>query len=181
MNDLRRSQLRELALLNGTLRENDGPRCSNCGANTHRSWQCPDKPNVTNNVFCTNCNGAGHIAKDCKERPATENVNTAKIDEEYLSLMAELGEAPPASSSSATSAPKATSNHLAVEANSSHATTSDNGWNNGNSNSGTDATASASNGSAAWPGYVAGAAYDPYSAAYANMWDPTGNTSIFFS
>lgn len=31
-------QLRELALLNGTLRENDGPRCSNCGAADHKSW-----------------------------------------------------------------------------------------------------------------------------------------------
>lgn len=38
-NDLRRMQLRELALLNGTLRENDGPRCSNCGSNAHKSWQ----------------------------------------------------------------------------------------------------------------------------------------------
>jgi splicing factor 1 len=37
-NDLRRMQLRELALLNGTLRENDGPRCSNCGAADHKSW-----------------------------------------------------------------------------------------------------------------------------------------------
>ncbi|CAL4088135.1 unnamed protein product, partial [Meganyctiphanes norvegica] len=44
-NDLRRMQLRELALLNGTLRENDGPRCSNCGSNAHKSWQC-DKPDV---------------------------------------------------------------------------------------------------------------------------------------
>lgn len=31
-------QLRELALLNGTLRENDGPRCTNCGATDHKSW-----------------------------------------------------------------------------------------------------------------------------------------------
>jgi len=37
-NDLRRMQLRELALLNGTLRENEGPRCSNCGASDHKSW-----------------------------------------------------------------------------------------------------------------------------------------------
>jgi len=37
-NDLRRNQLRELALLNGTLRENDGPRCTNCGAIDHKSW-----------------------------------------------------------------------------------------------------------------------------------------------
>lgn len=67
-NDLRRMQLRELALLNGTLRENDGPRCTNCGATNHRSWQCPDKPNVTNNVICSNCGGVGHIARDCREK-----------------------------------------------------------------------------------------------------------------
>ena len=94
-NDLRRMQLRELALLNGTLRESDGPRCSNCGSTQHRSWQCPDKPNVTNNVLCTNCNGVGHIARDCKEKKTTTGTtNSTKIDEEYLSLMAELGESP---------------------------------------------------------------------------------------
>lgn len=85
-NDLRRMQLRELALLNGTLRENDGPRCTNCGATTHRSWQCPDKPNVTNNVICTNCGSAGHIAKDCREQKngagALGAPDKAKIDEE---------------------------------------------------------------------------------------------------
>ena len=94
-NDLRRMQLRELALLNGTLRESDGPRCSNCGSTAHRSWQCPDKPNVTNNVLCTNCNGVGHIARDCKEKKtSTGSSNPSKIDEEYMSLMAELGEGP---------------------------------------------------------------------------------------
>jgi splicing factor 1 len=101
-NDLRRNQLRELALLNGTLRENDGPKCNNCGSSTHRSWQCPDKPNVTNNVTCNNCGGVGHISRDCKERrgagSALTGANTQKIDEEYLSLMAELGEGPPPSS-----------------------------------------------------------------------------------
>ena len=38
-NDLRRSQMRELALLNGTLRDTDGQRCSNCGAGDHKTWQ----------------------------------------------------------------------------------------------------------------------------------------------
>ncbi|GIX99565.1 splicing factor 1 [Caerostris extrusa] len=97
-NDLRRMQLRELALLNGTLRENDGPRCTNCGGTTHRSWQCPDKPNVTNNVICSNCGSAGHIAKDCREQKAAGGAGApdkAKIDQEYMSLMAELGEGPP--------------------------------------------------------------------------------------
>lgn len=99
-NDLRRMQLRELAQLNGTLRETDGPRCQNCGSNEHKSWLCPDKPNVTNNIMCSSCGGAGHIAKDCKaKRPGQggppNNNSQAKIDEEYLSLMAELGEGPP--------------------------------------------------------------------------------------
>jgi splicing factor 1 len=104
-NDLRRNQLRELALLNGTLRENDGPRCTNCGASDHKSWLCPDKPNVTNNIVCSSCGGAGHIARDCRSKrpgmggPAASGMNPAgdkaKIDEEYMSLMAELGEGPP--------------------------------------------------------------------------------------
>ena len=51
---------------------------------------------MTNNVVCTNCNGVGHIARDCKERkPTTGPVNQSKIDEEYMSLIAELGEGPP--------------------------------------------------------------------------------------
>jgi len=103
-NDLRKNQLRELALLNGTLREGEGPKCSNCGATSHRTWHCPDKPNVTNNVICTVCGGAGHIGRDCRFKrpgaggpPVTNPNEKAKIDEEYMSLMAELGEAPPPS------------------------------------------------------------------------------------
>ncbi|CRK88516.1 CLUMA_CG002213, isoform B [Clunio marinus] len=99
-NDLRRMQLRELAQLNGTLRETDNARCTNCGSTDHKSWLCPDKPNVTNSIVCSSCGGAGHIAKDCKsKRPGMGGVegsnNQAKIDEEYLSLMAELGEVQP--------------------------------------------------------------------------------------
>lgn len=37
-NDLRRMQLRELAQLNGTLREHDAPRCANCTATDHKTW-----------------------------------------------------------------------------------------------------------------------------------------------
>ncbi|KAF9406523.1 hypothetical protein HW555_013129, partial [Spodoptera exigua] len=99
-NDLRRMQLRELAQLNGTLRENDAVRCANCSATDHKTWLCPDKPNVTNSIVCSSCGGAGHIARDCRaKRPGQGTLhsasNKAKIDEEYLSLMAELGEAAP--------------------------------------------------------------------------------------
>ncbi|XP_052866411.1 splicing factor 1-like [Anopheles cruzii] len=101
-NDLRRMQLRELAQLNGTLRETDGPRCNNCGSNEHKSWLCPDKPNITNNIMCSACGGTGHIARDCRSKrpghggpPAPGNALATKIDEEYMSLMAELGEVPP--------------------------------------------------------------------------------------
>ncbi|CAG9120699.1 unnamed protein product [Plutella xylostella] len=100
-NDLRRMQLRELAQLNGTLREHEGPRCANCSASDHKTWLCPDKPNVTNNIVCSSCGGAGHIARDCRAKrpgqggPPANHANKAKIDEEYMSLMAELGEAPP--------------------------------------------------------------------------------------
>jgi len=97
-NDLRRMQLRELAQLNGTLRETDGPRCTNCGSTDHKSFMCPDKPNVTNNIVCSACGSAGHISKDCKSKRPGLGIegsnNQAKIDEEYMSLMAELGEAP---------------------------------------------------------------------------------------
>lgn len=97
-NDLRRMQLRELAQLNGTLRESDAPRCANCSAADHKTWLCPDKPNVTGSIVCSSCGGAGHIARDCRaRRPGAAPAPPARadIDEEYLSLMAELGEAPP--------------------------------------------------------------------------------------
>ena len=91
-NDLRKNQLRELALLNGALREGEGPKCSNCGATSHRTWHCPEKPNVTKNVICTVCGDAGHIGRDCRMKrpgaggPPTVNLNEkAKIGEEYLS------------------------------------------------------------------------------------------------
>uniref|UniRef100_A0A1I7V4P6 Branchpoint-bridging protein n=1 Tax=Caenorhabditis tropicalis TaxID=1561998 RepID=A0A1I7V4P6_9PELO len=95
-NELRKLQLRELALLNGTFRPEDlanGARCSNCGSDEHKSWECPDAPNVTNQIKCINCGAFGHISKDCKN-PKGMYSSEAGMDDEYSALMAELGETP---------------------------------------------------------------------------------------
>ncbi|XP_072350640.1 splicing factor 1-like isoform X1 [Scyliorhinus torazame] len=94
-NDLRKMQLRELARLNGTLREDDN--------RILRPWQSTEPRSITNTTLCTKCGGAGHIASDCKfssgasfNRPGDPQSaqDKARMDKEYLSLMAELGEAP---------------------------------------------------------------------------------------
>ncbi|XP_030075534.1 splicing factor 1 isoform X1 [Microcaecilia unicolor] len=93
-NDLRKMQLRELARLNGTLREDDN--------RILRPWQNTETRSITNNTLCAKCGGAGHIASDCKfasmsllkpGEPQSAQ-DKARMDKEYLSLMAELGEAP---------------------------------------------------------------------------------------
>ncbi|XP_026882249.2 splicing factor 1 isoform X2 [Electrophorus electricus] len=98
-NDLRKMQLRELARLNGTLREDDN--------RILRPWQNSEPRSITNTTVCTKCGGAGHIASDCKftssytqrqGEPPQSAQDKARMDKEYLSLMAELGEAPVPSS-----------------------------------------------------------------------------------
>ena len=67
-NELKRIQLRELAALNGTLREEEIMRCKNCGNIGHRHWQCTEQKNFVNTATCEICGGVGHIAGDCKFR-----------------------------------------------------------------------------------------------------------------
>lgn len=84
-NELKRNQLRELAALNGTLRDDENQACQNCKsrkyraypiyANTrvggqigHRKYDCPEQRNFTANIICRVCGNAGHMAKDCPDR-----------------------------------------------------------------------------------------------------------------
>lgn len=103
-NELRRNQLRELAELNGTLIDEEIIKCKNCGAPDHRHWECQEQKNITSQITCHKCGGYGHVAADCQVKtesnsaPLQTFAEKAKMDTEYMSLMAELGvDAPPPS------------------------------------------------------------------------------------
>lgn len=96
-NELKRNQLRELAALNGTLRDDEQQTCLNCGAVGHRRFECPERQNITSSLTCHICGGGGHIARDCNQRNNPEAAyharqKEAQLDSEYMNLMAELGE-----------------------------------------------------------------------------------------
>ncbi|ESO13192.1 hypothetical protein HELRODRAFT_188150 [Helobdella robusta] len=123
-NELRKQQLRELALLNGTLKEGD--------ALSKLKQIAEAQTIVTNTIVCALCGGAGHITQDCKQKngnvgdessapvsssnsnssdAATPSVmsqfcssstftNYGNLDNEYLSLMAELNQTSSSSDSS---------------------------------------------------------------------------------
>ena len=106
-NELKRNQLRELAALNGTLRDDENQTCLNCGASGHRRYECPERQNVTSSLTCHICGGMGHIARDCNQRNNPEMVNQARerdsqLDSEYMNLMAELGESVPSTDANRT-------------------------------------------------------------------------------
>ncbi|TRM64844.1 splicing factor SF1 [Schizophyllum amplum] len=106
-NDHKRNQLRELAALNGTLRDDENQICQNCGGIGHRKFDCPEQRNFTANIICRVCGSAGHMARDCtvNKDPAMlasmnqspngggmDLIQRSGFDSEYANLMAELGE-----------------------------------------------------------------------------------------
>ncbi|KAI8894727.1 hypothetical protein BC833DRAFT_603804 [Globomyces pollinis-pini] len=95
-NELKRNQLRELAALNGTLRDDESQVCTNCGGVGHRRFECTESANFTASLVCRICNSVGHIARDClqKNDPTilqAANQRDQQLDSEYATLMAELG------------------------------------------------------------------------------------------
>ena len=96
-NELKRQQLRELALLNGTLREDEINGCGNCGSMMHRTRDCTEKRNITVNQACYICKGLGHLARDCivKNDPQFQQdmaERHAQMDDEYRSFLASFDE-----------------------------------------------------------------------------------------
>ncbi|KAI1256202.1 Branchpoint-bridging protein [Eutypa lata] len=104
-NELKRNQLRELAALNGTLRDDENQACQNCGQIGHRKYDCPEKQNFTANIICRTCGNAGHMARDCPDRQkgtswrndgppraAAGRIGSGDaVDREYEQFMQELG------------------------------------------------------------------------------------------
>ncbi|GAB1743976.1 hypothetical protein NU219Hw_g1017t2 [Hortaea werneckii] len=99
-NELKRNQLRELAALNGTLRDDENQACQNCGEIGHRKYDCPQARNFTANIICRVCGNAGHMARDCPDRargsdwrnmPPRRPAGIGGPEDEYEKLMNELG------------------------------------------------------------------------------------------
>ena len=90
----KQTQLRELALLNGTLKEDE--YCSLCAEKGHRAFECPkrfsmNKPGVE--IKCAICGDTSHPTRDCKQKDGTATVetkDTKQLDSDYLAFMNEL-------------------------------------------------------------------------------------------
>ena len=98
-NELKRIQLRELAALNGTLRDEDTIVCSNCGEAGHRRFECTERRNITNNLTCRICGATGHIATDCMHRDNPDMLQQSRLraeqmDSAYQDFLADIGDRP---------------------------------------------------------------------------------------
>ncbi|CAL5030698.1 unnamed protein product [Urochloa decumbens] len=86
LNEHKRQQLRELAALNGTIRDDEF--CRTCGEPGHRHYACPNKMTTfKSDVQCKICGDGGHPTIDCPVKGTAGK----KMDDEYQNFLAELG------------------------------------------------------------------------------------------
>lgn len=86
----KQQQLRELALLNGTLKDDEF--CEICAEKGHRAFACPKRFAMRKNtpaIKCAICGDTSHPTSDCTRKQATVAENR-ELDSEYQSFMAEL-------------------------------------------------------------------------------------------
>ncbi|XP_042510587.1 splicing factor-like protein 1 [Macadamia integrifolia] len=90
LNEHKRQQLRELAALNGTIRDDEF--CRLCGEPGHRQYACPARTSTfKSDVLCKICGDGGHPTIDCPMKGSTGK----KMDDEYQNFLAELGGSAP--------------------------------------------------------------------------------------
>eukprot|EP00475_Leptophrys_vorax_P026039 TRINITY_DN3648_c0_g1_i3.p1 TRINITY_DN3648_c0_g1~~TRINITY_DN3648_c0_g1_i3.p1 ORF type:complete len:241 (+),score=80.84 TRINITY_DN3648_c0_g1_i3:505-1227(+) len=90
-NEHKARQLRELALINGTLR-ND-VICRNCGEHGHRIYQCPQRSGqdwAPANVRCAICGDRSHPTTDCPSGKKQSEQDAIELKDQYMDFMAEL-------------------------------------------------------------------------------------------
>ncbi|KAH0461000.1 hypothetical protein IEQ34_008575 [Dendrobium chrysotoxum] len=93
LNEHKRQQLRELAALNGTIRDDEF--CRLCGEPGHRQYACPARTSTfKSDVLCKICGDGGHPTIDC---PMKGSGTGNKMDDEYKNFLAELGGSGPES------------------------------------------------------------------------------------
>ncbi|ONK77786.1 uncharacterized protein A4U43_C02F10600 [Asparagus officinalis] len=98
LNEHKRQQLRELAALNGTIRDDEF--CRLCGEPGHRQYACPARTSTfKSDVLCKICGDGGHPTIDCPMKGTGK-----KMDDEYQNFLAELGGAAPDSQTKQSSA-----------------------------------------------------------------------------
>lgn len=93
LNEHKQKQLRELALINGTLKDEE--YCSVCGEKGHKHFECPfrAKSFKAAGVKCGICGDLSHPTRDCPLKQGDAPTGVA-LDSEYDSFLAELGEGP---------------------------------------------------------------------------------------
>ena len=91
----KQAQLRELALLNGTLKEEEF--CQICAEKGHRAFECPKRfSNKTAQVQvrCAICGDTSHPTRDCTQKVTPDQdgggKNKQELDSDYADFMAEL-------------------------------------------------------------------------------------------
>nr|CAD1824382.1 unnamed protein product [Ananas comosus var. bracteatus] len=98
LNEHKRQQLRELAALNGTIRDDEF--CRLCGEPGHRQFACPARTTTfKSDVLCKICGDGGHPTIDCPMKGSGK-----KMDDEYQNFLAELGGSVPESLTKSSSA-----------------------------------------------------------------------------
>lgn len=98
INTHKQNQLRELAMINGTLRETQ--HCTNCGLPGHRHWECPkaaaESGASRSTIRCAICGDASHPTSDCPRRNMHDegedkDDERARIEEGFDEFMEDLG------------------------------------------------------------------------------------------